>query len=553
MKKTLTLLAGLALTATSAFAQLTNGSTAPDWTLTDINGNSWNLYSLTAAGKTVFIDVSATWCGPCWNYHNSGALDALNADHGPTGTIDQMCYVFFIEGDGTTTSADLNGTGTNTQGDWVTGSNYIIIDPAASVINPWNTQYAIAYFPTIYMICPDNKIYEAGQQNEAGLVAAMNTCAYPLDIYPNGAASLACSTTYSPSFIMENNSISTTLTSATINYDIDGGTPQTYNWSGSVAAGSSTTVTLASQTLTAGSHTLNVTTASPNASTDNNNNNNTKAYPFTVVTATGTATPYANTMSSASWPYTNWVVSNNDGGTTWTHDAANGGSAKYDFYNNANIGDVDEMIVEPVDLSTASAASMTFNVADAQYSTAYIDQLEVYVSTDCGVTWTSVYNKSGATLATVAATTSAFTPTAANQWRNECVNLTPFVGNNKVFISFKATNGYGNNLYVDDINVTNSACPTAVQELGSGVNSLNLFPNPTSDVANVNFTLNENTDVTINVYNAIGALVSSSVQGNMASGTQNVQINTANFNNGIYMVELVAGSNRTVTRLTVSH
>jgi peroxiredoxin len=46
-------------------AQLPNGSIAPDFTATDINGQSHNLYSLLNQGYTVYLDVSATWCGPC--------------------------------------------------------------------------------------------------------------------------------------------------------------------------------------------------------------------------------------------------------------------------------------------------------------------------------------------------------------------------------------------------------------------------------------------------------------------------------------------------------
>ncbi|HNP49597.1 MAG TPA: TlpA disulfide reductase family protein, partial [Bacteroidia bacterium] len=129
-------------------AQLSDGSIAPDFTATDINGNTYHLYDYLDQGKTVVIDVSATWCGPCWAYHNSGALEDLYAQYGPSGTNSMM--VFFIEGDGTTTLADLQGTGTNTQGNWVAGTPYPIIDNAGI-----GNSYAIRYFPTIYMICPD--------------------------------------------------------------------------------------------------------------------------------------------------------------------------------------------------------------------------------------------------------------------------------------------------------------------------------------------------------------------------------------------------------------
>ena len=44
----------------SAAAQLPDGSIAPDFTATDLNGVEHNLYSLLDEGKKVIIDFSAT-------------------------------------------------------------------------------------------------------------------------------------------------------------------------------------------------------------------------------------------------------------------------------------------------------------------------------------------------------------------------------------------------------------------------------------------------------------------------------------------------------------
>lgn len=157
MKKTLLL--GLLMAAgLSANAQLANGSDAPDFTATDINGETFNLYDLLAEGKTVIVDVSATWCGPCWNFHNSHALDKLNKTYGDYGS--EEVVVLFVEGDPNTTLGNLMGENDTdyapTQGNWVEGSSYHFIHEGGAEIG---NLLAVESFPTVYRICPDKKVF----------------------------------------------------------------------------------------------------------------------------------------------------------------------------------------------------------------------------------------------------------------------------------------------------------------------------------------------------------------------------------------------------------
>lgn len=154
--------------ANNGMAQLSDGSVAPNWTLTDIDGNTHTLYDYLDAGKTVYIDFFATWCGPCWSYHNSGAMEDLYYEYGPDGTDEVM--VFAIEGDANTPLSALYGTG-NTQGDWVTGTPYPIIE-GESIIG----DYQIAYWPTIYAICPNRIITELGAVSTSALYAHVDEC-----------------------------------------------------------------------------------------------------------------------------------------------------------------------------------------------------------------------------------------------------------------------------------------------------------------------------------------------------------------------------------------
>jgi len=169
----LILLFSAALMASAATAQLPDGSIAPDWTATDINGVEHNLYELLDDGKKVILQFSATWCGPCWSYHTNGVLEELYEDFGPAGT-DEL-RIFFMEADDSTTDNDLNGTGSATQGDWVTGTSYPIIDDVGNIFD----DYAGAYYPTIYTICPNRILTETGQVSaeEHAAIFQANSCA----------------------------------------------------------------------------------------------------------------------------------------------------------------------------------------------------------------------------------------------------------------------------------------------------------------------------------------------------------------------------------------
>jgi hypothetical protein len=153
-------------------AQLPANSIAPNFTATDINGNTHDLYEILNSNKPVIMDVSATWCGPCWNYHNTHALRDLYEEFGPDGTDELM--VIFIEGDPSTSLECLYGNSAvcpTTQGNWTADTPYPIIDSGAIA-----DAYNIGYFPTVYMICTGRLVSEVGQLSKAQLKAKADAC-----------------------------------------------------------------------------------------------------------------------------------------------------------------------------------------------------------------------------------------------------------------------------------------------------------------------------------------------------------------------------------------
>ena len=91
-----------------------------------------------------------------------------------------------------------------------------------------------------------------------------------------------CGSTVNPTVVL-NNYGTTTLTSVEILYNLDGAANSTFNWTGSLAAGANTNVSLGAMSPSAGAHTLNVTTNLPNGATDVNTANDDNSSNFTII------------------------------------------------------------------------------------------------------------------------------------------------------------------------------------------------------------------------------------------------------------------------------
>ena len=80
--------------------------------------------------------------------------------------------MFLIESDDSNSLDDLYGTGSATQGDYVTGTAYPIIDNGQEIF----ADYGGAYYPYIVTICPNGAWQESGQSSYVDHVAILETC-----------------------------------------------------------------------------------------------------------------------------------------------------------------------------------------------------------------------------------------------------------------------------------------------------------------------------------------------------------------------------------------
>jgi lysyl endopeptidase len=540
-----------------------------------VAANGFSDFSLVRMSSTPQAIFNVYYSG--WSNVNTTVSSVVGIHH-PQADIKKISFA-----NNPTSSVMWNGADTWQVGPWTTGttepgsSGSPIYDPNHHIIGQLFGGLSACGLPSSQQI--DNYGKFSTSWNNGSIASLRlrdwldpdNTCATVLDGYdPNVALpaldaealaildpvcnSTTCVSSIAPSLKLRNRG-TTPLTSVTINYKLDSNPVNTFAWTGNLGANATTTVTLPSFSPAVGGHIYTVYTTSPNSSTDLNLNNDTAISAFSIIAPGTSNIPIAQGFASATFPPAAWTIVNPDGGSTWIrHNAAGAyggpvGCARLNnFLYTAGSGQSDYLVTAYLNFSSSvSPLRLYFDVAYAQRTNANNDSLIISYTTDCGYTWTRIYNKGRAGLATNGGglVATSFLPTAT-QWRSDSININSLAGQSRVQIRFENKSGNGNNLYIDNINILHGFIDVGIDEL-AWQNSVNIFPNPTDGNIQIEFNDAVSGAITLNLYNSYGQKVFSEA---VDAGRRTLNENFNTLPKGVYFLR-ISEANHTAVRKIV--
>lgn len=383
----------------------------------------------------------------------------------------------------------------------------------------------------------------------------------------NATTNSYCDPNVTPSINIQNSG-SMTITSATVSYTVNGGNQVSQNWTGSIAAGQTATVAFPQTTLSTGANEIIGLVEFPNGAADYAPINNTSA-PTTVNVLSNTPTyaPYDQNFEGLSLGTipSNMIKEESIPGEmvggiskanvqnlpqelgAWGQSAT---SIFWDFPTIAS-GTVISLITEKISLSTISNPNLYLSTSYAARGGNSNDQLKVYISNDCGSSWTNIFSPSGASLATGTDPGSQYRYWAdPTKWLTHKISLANYATGSAIMLKFEGTSAAGQCLYLDNIWVSTNVLGSEEDFISD---NLSIFPNPTSNLAKFNVELISESDVSISIYNLSGQKVVNVDSQKLHSGNHILEAPVSELPNGMYNARISINGKVQNLRFTVNH
>lgn len=343
------------------------------------------------------------------------------------------------------------------------------------------------------------------------------------------------------------------IDSVTVTVALNGNTGTSYFNNLGLSAGQSVLLTLAAiNNLTPQNYTLIITVNSSSGIVDIDNTNNSLTRNFTVIVPQSQAPFFTNGFQNNLTP-TGWSLLNPDGNGTWALNTSTGGfgnsnsCAQFNNYSDNTLiaGQADYLVSPFIDFtSSLSPVMLRFSRAYAPFQNRP-DSLLIAWSENCGETWNTIYRKGRVMLSTNGGSSlnASFVPTPS-QWMKDSVNLNALIGKNNIRLAFISKSGLGNNLYLDDINLSSNA--SGLQKI-AGQNRSRIFPNPN----NGKFTLRlaeENQSAAFRIIDQTGRVLAEKT---ISASQQPSEHDFSYLSPGIYLIQLMQGNMQEVHRLVI--
>lgn len=275
-------------------------------------------------------------------------------------------------------------------------------------------------------------------------------------------------------------------------YNFDGGINKTTRWYGNIGPRELGYISLPEEVLSNGMHSISIFLTNANNRGNDDyvlNDNATKNFYVNGTGTIGLSTPFSEGFESSSIPL-DWVIQNPNSDRTWTLNTGTGAygtSAQSISFNNFDPGSnptnrIDNLITPAYNLDATNFPYIQFDVAYAPRTGPKYDTLSMYVSVDCNASWTLIWKQGGTELATQDELNSLFYPNSS-QWKTVRVDITPFMNLDHVQFKFENKSGWGNMLYLDNININSYG--VAVPEIKTNLGSPNIYPNPATNELHV--------------------------------------------------------------------
>jgi hypothetical protein len=408
--------------------------------------------------------------------------------------------ILSIEGDNTTSHADLLGTGMNTLGNWTDGVTYPVIED-----NTMPGLFGLNFWPTIFLIRPNGNMILANDYLFQNIFDPSQDWVYDLayrgenDVLVNTTQSdrIVCGSTAFTGSTQIKNLGTDTLKSATVDMLINGEVAQSKNWTGTLTEFKAVNVSFTPMNLSESAE-ITFVASLPNGQEDLYPSDNSDGLLINFPVAT-TALEFSITTDF--WPEEiSWELQDAAGNV---------------LYSNEDVGPLscDQTYTQTFELTSQGCHKL---VLSDVYGDGLLNGSINPQSHDCT------------------------TPNGQASIAMGAVSLT----SNGVVLYDNIS--YGNGIQVPfEFEMSSGVQPIANLE------SIEIYPNPAQAFVDVELNLSENTDLIIDVLDITGKSLIHQPSRTFIAGTQTERIDVAALVNGTYFVRLTDKNNVSTLKFTV--